>query len=293
MENKKTNSIKKKLGIVAVMLVLVLAIGATAGTTLARYISSATVESQVATVAKFGFTFTASTDEMFGTNYGDELTPIGKYTYATVTEDGKLVANVDTETADNLVAPGTAGSMKISIKGSAQVATELVLDFGTDFSMVSLTGGIVDGTYYPIKWAAAVDNDELVYTKVTSNAASLAKIVAKAVNANEDLDEGVEAGYIGGKVYIKVPANVELDNSITIAWKWDFHVDDTTDIYDTILGYKAYGQLADDYAFSTDGTVDYTDLLDYKPSLKVSLKMVATIMQVQSYTTGVTVPSND
>lgn len=283
MENKKTNSIKKKLGIVAVMLVLVLAIGATAGTTLARYISSATVESQVATVAKFGYTFTADTSKMFGTAYGNADTDS-----RTWVNQGDLVLS---SSAKNLVAPSATGYMTLKLQGSAEVSSELVLDFSKgSFETVSLTGGIVDGTYYPIKWASKVGNDVSALAvdeydnDDVADATDLASIVAAAIE-----DAGYTVVLDDDKVYVRIPANTDLTvkgSVITIGWMWDFHVDDTTDIYDSILGYKAYGQLAGDYAFSTDGTVDYTDLGGYTEHLNINLDVTATIMQVLEWHTA-------
>lgn len=294
MENKT----KKRLGIVAIMLVLLLAIGATAGTTLARYISSAKVESQTATVAKWGYTLTADTSKMFGEKYGDAAEQLAK-----VVSDNAVVASARSK---NVVAPGTEGSMTIQILGSSEVNAQLELDLTDAFSTIYLKkGATADGdkdngtvntgaiTYYPIKWAVAIGATATSFeSKDITSAKDLGDLVVKAV------ENKFTAKNEAGKVTIQIPANsvnLKTNNQITIAWKWDLgstNVNDKDNINDTILGYladrDAGGKLEGwaTYFGAPSKTVaeflkDYAKTNDYL--LDIALNIKATIMQVQAF----------
>ena len=71
METNKDNKRKTRIGIVAIILVLLVAVGSVIGITLAKYVTSSDITTQTATVAKWGYTITAdSSSLLFGTNYG-------------------------------------------------------------------------------------------------------------------------------------------------------------------------------------------------------------------------------
>lgn len=274
---------KKRLGIVVVMLVLILAIGATAGTTLAKYISSASA-TDTATVAKWGYTLSANTDKMFGKQYGDELKTIDAKNFAGVNSSGKLVVS---SSVNKLVAPGAAGYMTFTLSGSAEVASRLVIEIdSTSFKTVSLTGN--ETSYYPIKWAARVGaitdlaslNGASWSTTNVTTAAELATALQTGVVATKNsLPSGVTVLAVDGtKIIIEIPANTTFDSVVlAIAWKWDFEVNDATNKSDTILGYFAAGKTAAD-------TVNGTALAGYTAALNVEVKATATFEQIQAFT---------
>ena len=233
---------KKKLGVAAASLALVAAIGATAGTTLAKYISSAKVESQSATVARWGFTISANTDKMFSDEYGnvDKTNSLAK-------ADGKTGIVVRSTTGDKLVAPGTTGQMTFTVNGTAQVNAILTLDFSfinTETFETVVLSDKGELNYYPIVWSVGreainVDNEGNA-SKPT--VADFADGVEKAFAEKEGVTVGRdEKGHV--LVFIQENASV-ADVDLTISWKWNFtdgtptkdEATNETNIKDTLLG---------------------------------------------------------
>lgn len=233
------NKTKKRAGIVAVALMLTVAIGATAGNTLAKYISSATVQSQTATVAQWGYTITANTDNMFGENYGEVAN-----SYAKVSDNNTVVASG--ESGKNVVAPGTYGYMNVSVNGTSQVNAVLSLTIDTNaFKQVVLSDG-ADLNYYPINWSVGgveVVNKDNGAVTTADFAPAIAQVFA---NAKAD----VEVAVVGNEVLVFIPANISLsDVDLTIKWEWAFDdgtltkdsATNETNVKDTLLGYISYG----------------------------------------------------
>lgn len=269
---------KKRFGIVAIMLVLILAIGATAGTTLARYISSASIDTQTATVAKWGYTLTGSTEGLFSAAYNNGE----KKTWTSAVATDASIDVLGSSANDTLVAPGTGAKATLfSIQGSSQVAAEFKIDV-TSFATVLLTNGSGDGkvNYRPIVWKVNG------VTMTVTNASDFAKLIAKGIKAKvADATVGVKDAV----VYVQLPANTSLLNNkleIVVEWEWvlgDESADTQNNIYDTLLGRIA----------QAEGKVDsITDLADYSGSVyKINLGLTATILQVQDWTTGTTAVS--
>ncbi len=213
----KTNIKRKPIIFVAVLLMI--AIIAMSAYTFAKYTTSTNVDSQSATVAKWGFTVSADATNLFASDYSvaDEAT------LATKVEDGVAV-----DAADVVVAPGTTGSMSFSINGNSEVRAQLnVTATGTD---VSLTKG--EQTYNPVKWTLAKDN-----TAVSGCENVTLDTIVTYLNA---MDETIEAG-----------ANYSKAGSYTLTWTWAFTGADSgitglsVDAADTILGQAAAGQTID------------------------------------------------
>lgn len=224
MENKKTNSIKKRLGIVAVMLVLVLAIGATAGTTLARYISSATITTETATVAKWGYTITASSEGLFSDAYNNKA-------FATYGDDAAEIDVQSFAEGSEVVAPGTEGSATmITIKGQSEVDAELTIDVSTFQAIVLANGGSAI-PYYPIKWTVGEEE------KVCATAADLAELIAKGWDLE---DFGLTASADEAVVTVYIPAGTDFDtDALTLDISWEWALDQDKDNEDTLLAYIA------------------------------------------------------
>lgn len=241
-----TKKTKKRIGVAAMALVMAGAIGATAGTTLARYISSTTVESQSATVARWGFTMSANTDKMFGEEYGYELdgTANAPTTHAKVSGNGVVVK---AEGNYNVVAPGTTGYMTYTVNGTAEVNAVLTFDFSSAFKTVHLYDGAEGNVdYYPINWFVGA-------TKV--NAVNKAPEAADFANALGTVFAGntaVTTSYNAqtGKAYVFIPAGESISNlEVKISWAWDFQTakgEGNYDIEDTLLGYLSYGAKFDE-----------------------------------------------
>ena len=273
MENKKDNSNKKRLGILIVVFLLLLAIGATAGITLAKYIDSENITTQTATVAKWGYTLTAnSSGLLFGTNYGNVTGG-----YASKVESGGVVVSGTSGT--NVVAPGTKGEATVlTINGSAEVDAVLTITVGSDFKTVHLTNNN-DINYYPIKWK--VNDNEISVTNNAVDANEFAKAIAAALNVEGVLPNNVTATTNNNVVTVNLPANqsTKIDNfNLKISWEWALQTlkqgtsNTYYDIEDTILG-----QIAN--AGGTNGTYS-----EYAGSVwQMAFGLSANVEQVQQF----------
>lgn len=295
------NKTKKRVGIVAVMVMLVVAIAATAGTTLAKYIYSATVNDR-ATVAKWGYTVSANTMELFSKQYDANK--------MVTTSDGAL----DVKAEAKVVAPGTSnatsengGQMTLTFNGTSDVAAQLILDI-TEFDTVWLdstvksivTGtddegsytysdnGLGEGKYYPIQWTLKANDKaadlNLAYNPNKGFNAQLAESLVSAFNYDKSvLPTGVTSVKLenGTQVVIDLPAGTTFENfKLSIAWEWAFEKVKTPaegsvgaenykpatyyDIEDTILGALAAGKTTYLYTSADNGkTITNIDLTKY------------------------------
>lgn len=288
MENKK-----KRLGIVVVMLVLVLAIGATAGTTLARYISSATIASETATVAKWGYTISGTTAGLFSDKYNAG---------AFATDD-----TVDVKSSSDalIVAPGTsnlgsdneAGLVDLlTISGSAEVDAELIIDVSAFAPIVLSNNEDMEGAYYPLRWKVGESN----YSRNIKTASDLAKLISKNLTLADGLESKLTISCKDETVIVKIPQGTDLGTAgikLQISWKWDFQTlksgsveeGDATyyDMEDTLLGYISEGlkysqisNLTGIHSF-VGGTTAYNKYVAHS-SVTVTVGVSATIQQVQN-----------
>lgn len=260
------NKTKKRIGIVAIMLVLLLAVGATAGITLAKYISSATVQSQTATVAKWGYTLTADGSGLFGTNYGNVSD-----NFATKVSDNGVVVS---STSNNVVAPGTKGSATIlTINGSSEVDAVLTIDV-SNFQTIHLTDGS-SLNYYPIKWKM---NGTEIGTSNVVTANDFASAIATALQVQGVLT-GATVKVDNSIVTVNLPASTASINNfqLTLSWEWALSTPkDSSGYYDaedTILGQIANAGGTTGAAFTA-----------YNGSVwQINLGLSASVEQVQKF----------
>ena len=245
----KTRKNKKLLVVVAMVLMIGLVAGMGA-MTYSKYISSAKIESQTATAAKWGFVVTASAENMFGTDY---VAPSENSLATVVTTNGVAV-----NAANIVVAPGTTGSMTCSIKGTAEVLAQIVVDF-------DLVSDIHYKNYYPIKWQ--INGAGAWYTTA-------------------DLQTALDALSTVYKPGVSDPLNIDYE----IAWKWDL-VDETDGLNgenrnaeDTIIGLKANGASLEDInkalGLATPLTSDDISAANLSVTLEFSLAINVEQIQV-------------
>ena len=303
----KTNKNKKRLGIAAMGLGLVLAVGATAGTTLAKYISSAKTEA-TATVAQWGYTITTTGEGLFSSQY----------------HKGKIVKASNDKTIDvyatkEVVAPGassegaddTEGAFKITINGQAEVAAQLIIDI-SDFDTVWLNQEVANATwvegdatksdqklgtgkYYPLQWSIIATADTEKYpdkqeAKIPLNynnlseSTTMAQVLATAIKENIEytkLPEGATVNTTestGSKVVLDLKVGTVFSNyELAIAWEWPFTQEkDATsgtnhDVEDTVLGWLAYNKNKNQLEHSQIGTTETTTSNDSKKDVTVDL----------------------
>ena len=125
---------KKFLVIIATALMACLVIGMGA-MTYARYISTGTHATQ-ATAAKWGFVVNVNAENLFSKDYVKENN--SNYSKPTTTGNGVAI-----KAANQSLAPGSTGSLTVSVSGIAEVLAELVIS-------LNVTENIHLDSYYPI-----------------------------------------------------------------------------------------------------------------------------------------------
>lgn len=252
---------QKKILVVAAIALMIALVSGMGAMTYARYISSAKVDPQQATAAKWGFVVTADTSKLFSTDY----TLNG--TYATpVAVDAGVAVNASTSA--DVVAPGTSGSMTISVSGVSEVLAKLTLKVDDGSKDIKLD------SYKPVKW-------------------TLNKKVGDSAAANVDGAVNVDFATLATKLAAEsavIPAGTEKVVTYTISWVWEFDVDSATNIKDTIIGFKsasvAYATLDTTYdmngaAYSTHISEANYNSADYI-STTLSFSMSITVEQIQT-----------
>lgn len=250
---RKKNNLRSMI-IVALLLLLVAVIGF-GGYTLSKYVSNKT-EGGTAQVAKWGYTVEADATNLFGKNYKFNA---GKSNSIIASAgETELTVSASTATDNNLVAPGTTGSMTFSVKGTAEVKAKLDINFDFEKNIVlAYTQKDVTGTktYAPVKWTLTKNGDDVV-TKGTI------EDVKNALNSSNTYAPNVVT---------------PLNDEYTLSWVWDFGTATVSenDHLDTILGMLANGTAATgavsgDYAAAATGST--TEL---KFTLKISVTQLA------------------
>ena len=240
------NKTKKRVGIVAAMLGLVVAIGATAGTTLAKYISSATVTSQTATVAQWGYTMTADVTKMFGETYGEV-----QATNSLAKVSGTDMVVVSAKTGKNVVAPGTTGEMKFTVNGTAEVNAVLTIDLSKlNLNNIYLSNNAGKTGYYPINWYVGEGTNKVKVNTDNTSEVTEQNFVDKIKAVVNTMLEGTnfKVKTEDKKVLVFLPANTSVsDLNLSISWDWAFETNKaTTGNYndeDTLLGLISYGAI--------------------------------------------------
>jgi len=193
MKNKKG----KKLVVLGAMAALLTLIGVSGSQTYAKYVESFDVESEQATVAKWGYVVTVDSSNLFGSSYDDV-----DGTLASVANDSDgLVVKAHTSDTRNVVAPGTKGELVINVNGYAEVDAVL------SFSELTASEITLNSQYYPVIWDA--------------------KVVGNGLNEDYALG-GPETGKLSSVyAWIKTleyhfEAGTDVDLTITLSWSWAF-----------------------------------------------------------------------
>ena len=212
---------KKVLTVFAMLLMVAMVVGM--GTmTYSRYVSSQSMDGpEQATVAEWGYVLTINQEDMFGTAYEGNVINEA----FSETEDDKI--DVKTKASAQLVAPGSSGSMTITLSGNAEVRAKITFDVDDDSHDVTLVYGNGQ-TYNPIKWTltrkVGTDDADTLGTNTTFD---------KIVELLEAESKKVEAG------------TTVAETVYTISWSWAIGSEDpdnATNKLDTALGMLAAGK---------------------------------------------------
>lgn len=206
MKNKSRKS--KKLFVIVAMVLMIGLVAGMGAMTYSRYVTSGSSGDKKATAAKWGFVVTVDADDLFGQGY----VAASEDTLATVVAKDSGVA-VKASGDANVIAPGTTGSMSISIEGSAEVLAKLSITTTGTPNEIHL------GDYYPVKWTLIEGSTTIV------DAGKLSDVIDELKKTSVTFDAGTDCN----KTY-------------TLSWEWTLHVDEATDAKDTLIGYKAAGK---------------------------------------------------
>ena len=239
MEKRKQNA-KKVTVIAAVILMFSLVIGMGAFT-YAKYVSTQETGNQNATAAKWGIVISADAS-MFGTDYTK-----GDGANATVVAGGAGVAVKATSTA-KIVAPGTEGSLTVTVNGTAEVLSKLTFESTADWTDISVKEN--DTVYNPIKWTLKKGD-----TAVTgAENVTLAVLKTKLLALTEKYDAGTS-----------------ISQTYTISWVWAFEQNNNG--ADTAIGYKSA---------NTTESLDKIDSKYTDFSTTISLAFTVKVEQIQT-----------
>lgn len=185
-----------------VLLALVLVTSCFVGGTFAKYVTSGTATDS-ARVAKWGVEVTATGADAFATEY-----------------DGSENPTVKSSTTENVVAPGTKGTLGgIKITGIPEVTVKI--EVTADLKLENWT---VDGTdYCPLVFKVGSEEVKMNETITTVT----------------DLEEAVEAKLTALSAETVTPnTDLSTGRDVSISWEWPFHVEGN-DTKDTALGNAA------------------------------------------------------
>lgn len=219
-QNNEKSKNGKRIALILLALLLIAAI-AFGAYTYSKYISSANGTGS-ASVAKWGFTITAS-----NVNDTDDTNVFGQYYGTSGTEqDGKdnaVIAGASSE----VVAPGAKGSFTFTVGGTAEVRAKISATVTTnkDVSLTLTKSGSDSVVYNPIKFTLNDGSTDVVTDGTMA-----------------DVKE-----YLEGESFTKtINAGTELTSkTYTLSWEWIFEGENLTvgesttvdcDELDTILG---------------------------------------------------------
>ena len=271
MKNKKG----KKLVVLGAMAALLTLIGVSGSQTYAKYIEEAKVTTQKATVARWGFVQSVTTDNLFANAYGAAAAELASPTDYASAVTAKAFAE-----GNEIVQPGGTGSLTFHVEGRAEVFAKFTFD-----SVLRSEIQLGDGskTYKPIIWSYNVVN-------ATSNS-----------HESGDLTVTDQSWEVFSDKLADVEIGVDPDNdvniNVTISWKWLFDTDDgagadstevankikggvlDTNEADTLLAILSKGSGSLEYNF---GDVSYNYAANSKTAMDFDITMKAE--QIQEFT---------
>lgn len=197
MKNKKG----KKLVVLGAMAALLTLIGVSGSQTYAKYVENASVDSETATVAKWGYIISAESNDLFGLKH-DTLST----SRTSVSDSGVSVVGTK-----NIVAPGTFGEMTFSILGDAEVLARIQFNMtcADDVDLIYTEAG-VDHHYYPLVWTLSKSADGVAYTPVVEAGNRLTKIANYVNNLSCDVSANADAPCLG---YYKLSYEWAFENT--------------------------------------------------------------------------------
>lgn len=257
MQTTHNENKRKKVFLIATLLLALLLIFAFGTYSLSKYVSK-DEGSGNATIAKWGYKVDVDATNLFGQKY--QNTDAGSL--ATVTEDDD---NLVVKGTSDVIAPGTTGYMRISVEGNAEVAAKLAFDISTIKTPKLVVKRTVESdkqityTYEPVTFKV-LKYDSNVFTDGT--AVDISETGEKTEGTLADVQK-----YFQGETFNKsINASSErVEYYYDIVWEWKF--DNNEDITPTgdvtsLETYKLSGNVLDTlfgmYADNSSSTITYT-----------------------------------
>lgn len=210
-ENKK--SLTKKIVAGTGLALLLALVGYTGANTYAKYVTSANVPAQNATVAKWGVVVSTGGEQAFSNKYSGTGLATANSTGTSVSAAGKVVA------------PGTTGFITFSITGSPEVASKVSVDLTIE------------------DFVSVKDGDDIVYEPIVWTLKQGEEVVAGAEKVNAETIQSKVDGL--SKTYAPMADLSSTYGGYTLTWEWALETGNTDDKkaennkYDTFLGNAA------------------------------------------------------
>lgn len=268
---KKEN--KRRKGLIFVMLLALVVALAFGGYTFSKYITTKQQSGQ-AQVAKWGFKISVNAADLFGKNYIWDNGKDGSIV-TTDADKSKVTVQAATDNTNNVVAPGTKGSMTFKVEGKAEVLAQLELKLSDVKDIVlKIAKGVTTYEYYPVKWTLMQGANKLV------DGGKLSDVETKLNDVNAEWNS-------------KIEVNTEITHDFILSWEWAFDGSAVptdlaalglkADQLDTILGYLMNGTTVDDICAqlglnSTEYTINNTDSV-----LQTEFKLDIEVVQLQKH----------
>ena len=227
MQKKNENKKNKKIVVVAVMALLLALVGISGGETYAKYASSQT-NNDKATVAKWGYVVSVDVADLFGESYSNHQNNL----CTPKLDDTGVNVNAKADDA-NVVAPGTTGSMTMSVNGDAEVLSMINTELTIADIHLEANDGNEDLVYYPIVWTLEVD------ASIDSTNFEFSAGVTKATYNGEFANTNLQADLAKiDEFFEHVEPNKAVEYTLTLSWEWKFENNyngGASDKVDTIL----------------------------------------------------------
>lgn len=242
----KLNKKQKRTATIASMAALLAVVLGMGGQTFAKYITTNTVEAQTAVVAKWGYVIQA-VDQNSATDANVDLF---KNAYGT-----SVIAEND------VIAPGTNGSLTFNITGVAEVKAEVSFKgLGTWVTPTLTATGV---NYRPVVWTLTINGTKTAETTDIDEFKGKVEDVTFAYAANNGSDAGSVIG---------TPVN----DVVVISWNWAF---DNSTKANTAVGYNEKANVYDTYLGNKEANIDLP--AGYSATTAISYGVEVVITQVQ------------
>lgn len=222
---------KKKMAILATLLIAVVGTGFSVSGTYAKYVSEINL-SDDARVAKWQIGLGTGINEkldLFHESYDYDGNTVVKALSRDLVKEGEDTA----DTLDNVVAPGTKGQYTFSLDGIIETNYTLKVN-ATGTNGVKLAYQ-EDETVDGVTSTVTKNYDPIKFYVSTSKTEDIDTVSADKLMTFEQLLTTLNGLYSGTTNTVFAPGTVD-NTEYTIYWKWDFEVDDATNKLDTKLG---------------------------------------------------------